>query len=220
MSGKKVGVFGGTFNPIHIGHLRSAEEVGELLALDKVLFVPSFNPPLKQRNLISFGHRMKMVEIAVKNNPLFDVSDVESRIPGKSYTVYTLKALMRNYSSSRLFFIMGADAFLDIPKWFEPGRLFDLADIVVMLRPPFDAEKLGESRFLKGLDKEKLRTAGLKNKSVFSLAPRSGKLIVSRVTPMDISATAIRKMIKKGKSVRYLLPQKVESYIISNGLYS
>ncbi|GBD98637.1 nicotinate-nucleotide adenylyltransferase [bacterium BMS3Abin07] len=218
MALKKIGLYGGTFNPIHVGHLRSAEEVMEILGMDEILFVPSFNPPFPKRGLASFRHRLNMVKIAIRDNPSFGVSDIESGIPGKSFTAHTIEELNRKLHGCRLYFIMGADTFLDLPGWYKPDRLFALVDLVVMLRPPFDIAQLKQSPFLDSNQQERL--AAMKQRIKISVV--SGfkkKVIFLKTTLLDISATNIRTLIKKGRSVKYLLPQRVESYIISNKLY-
>ena len=118
----KIGIFGGTFNPIHYGHLRSAEEVRLIFGLDRIFFVPSGNPPLKRKDLTDAGHRYNMVSIAARDNPYFEVLDIESIRPGKSYTVNTLEQLLKDYADADFSFISGVDAFLDIPNWHEPGK--------------------------------------------------------------------------------------------------
>ena len=216
---KKIGIFGGTFNPIHIGHLRTAEEVKEILSLDEILFVPSYNPPFEKRLLAHFNDRLKLVRIATRDNPSFSVSDIESKIHGKSYSIHTVEALIREYGR-KLFFIMGADAFVEFPKWYLPGKIIEAVDMVVVLRPPYQADRFMNSPFVNDAQSEKLRS--IEKLKKVTIKPKIGRkrLIFLRTTPLDVSATKIRTMIKRGKSVNYLLPQRVESYIISNKLYT
>lgn len=216
-----IGIFGGTFNPIHIGHLRAAEEIREILPLDRVIFVPSYNPPLKNESLIPFDHRFIMVQEAIKGNPRFVVSDIEARIPGKSYTILTIRALRKAYPGARFFLIMGTDAFLDLPRWYRPEEILDAAShTVVILRPPIDLTSLGKSPFLKNVAKKRFQEILKKGKMVFSAPSGKGKMTFLMTTALEVSATEIRRRLRSGKSVKYLLPQKVESYIISHRLYS
>jgi|COG998Drversion2_1049125.scaffolds.fasta_scaffold10064_2 nicotinate-nucleotide adenylyltransferase len=219
MKKKRIGILGGTFNPVHMGHLRTAEEVKENLALDEVHFIPSFNPPFAKHGLASFSDRLKMVRTAIRGNPFFAVTDIESKIPGRSYTAHTIHAFMREHPKDRIFFIMGADTFLELPKWYKPEEVIGKVEVVVILRPPYNIERLMKIPFLKREQRNKLKSVESRKK--VSLLTNVGKrrIVFLRTTPLDISATYIRNQIKKGKSVKYLLPQKVESYIISNKLY-
>ena len=133
----KVGIFGGTFNPIHYGHLRAAEEVREKLRLDRILFIPSGTPSLKTEELAEAVHRYKMTRLAVVTNRFFELSDIECRHPGKSYTVKTVEELKKASPGIDFLFILGIDAFLDIPNWWNPENLIGLMDFVVIPRSPF-----------------------------------------------------------------------------------
>jgi len=128
----KLGIFGGTFNPIHLGHLRAAEEVREKLALDKVVFIPTGIPPHRPLSeIVQFPHRYEMVKRAISNNPYFEISDIEGKRKSKSYTVDTLKVLNKG---KELFFIIGLDAFINLNTWKTPERLFQLTHFVVIPR--------------------------------------------------------------------------------------
>jgi nicotinate-nucleotide adenylyltransferase len=217
---KKIGIFGGTFNPVHIGHLRSAEEVKERLRLDRILFVPSFNPPLKDSSLAPFSDRLKMVRLATKGNPDFSVSDIESRIRGKSYTVYALKAMKKEFPGTHMYFIMGTDAFIELANWYKPLEILESVDIVVIHRPSIDMIAVAGSPFLSRSDCRKLAREGLQDKMIMRPVSGKGRITFLPTTHLDISATEIRNMIRKSLSVKYLLPQNVESFIISHNLYS
>jgi nicotinate-nucleotide adenylyltransferase len=215
----KLGIFGGTFNPIHYGHLRAVEEVREKLSLDGIVFVPSGNPPLKDRELADARHRYKMVRLATFKNRSFTVSDIELKKKGKSYTVNTLEELGRLYPRARLYFILGIDAFLDIPNWFRPERLLRLTDFIVISRPSFKFFDLISSPYLK-IERDILKKLDSgKTESHKTRLKTKKNVLMLRLTPVEISATAIRKMIKHGQSIKYLLPEEVESYIILNKLY-
>ncbi|HBG92205.1 MAG: nicotinate (nicotinamide) nucleotide adenylyltransferase [Nitrospirae bacterium RIFOXYB2_FULL_43_5] len=215
----KLGIFGGTFNPIHYGHLKAAEEVKEKLGLDRIIFVPSGNPPLKDKELADAKHRYKMVKLAISKNRSLAVSDIEYKKKDKSYSVDTIEKLRCIYPGARLYFIAGIDAFIDIPNWWQPERLVSLADFIVVSRPAIKFAGLASSPYLrinrgilKKLDDAKLQTCKTKLKS-------GRDLIMLHITPVETSATGIRKLIKRGKSIKYLLPEEVESYIITHKIY-
>jgi nicotinate-nucleotide adenylyltransferase len=211
----KIGVFGGTFNPIHYGHLRAAEETREALGLDKVLFIPSGNPPLKSEDLADPLRRYKMVRLAVVRNRFFDVLDIECVRPEKSYTVDTLEVLLRQYGDDELFFMLGIDAFLDIPNWWRPERLVSMVDFAVVSRPGREFGEILSSPYAK------TKEPPLNKGGSLSVELRSGrKAEMVRITPLDISSSDVRRRVRSGLSVKYLLPEDVESFIISNKLYS
>lgn len=215
----KIGIFGGTFNPIHYGHLRAAEEVREKFKLAKIIFIPSKKPPLKTQDLLESEHRYKMTELALSGNGFFEISDIEFKRPGKSFTVQTLEELLKNFHDIDLYFILGIDAFLEIPTWWQPDRLMSLADFVIIARPPFRFVDLLTSPYMEasGDDLEKLDKAEIE---LYSTTLKSKRVAMALKIPlMDISATDIRRRIKEGKSIKYLLPESVESYIIANKLY-
>lgn len=215
----KVGIFGGTFNPIHYGHLRAAEEVKEKGALDRILFIPSGRPPLKSRDIADVKHRYEMTRLALMKNTHFEISDRECRKKGRSYTVKTLKELKINYPERDFYFILGIDAFLDMPNWWHHEELLALAHFIIISRPGFQFIDLQMSpvietkkSVLRKLDVEEIDTYRIELKGHTTLT-------LLRVTPVGISSTEIRRLIKRDGSIKYLLPVSVESYIISNKLY-
>jgi nicotinate-nucleotide adenylyltransferase len=215
----RIGIFGGTFNPIHYGHLRAAEEVRERLGLARVLFVPSGMPPLKSRDLAAAPMRYEMVRRAVSRNRFFTALDIECARPGKSFTVRTLETLADAYAGSELFFLLGIDAFLDIPNWREPERLITLVNFAVVSRPSGGFADLVASPYLKIARRQ---AADLEHGKTDVLTVAVGESTVAeliRITPLEISSTDIRERIKRGDSIKYLLPEAVESFIISNNLY-
>lgn len=217
----RIGIFGGTFNPIHFGHLRAVEEVRQAVDLDKVFFIPSGYPALKTWDLEEASHRYRMTAISVKDNPYFEVLDIECRVPGRSYSVDTLSELNAQYPDEEFFFILGIDAFMDLPEWRMPEEIIGLSEFIVISRPQYSFMDVISSPYLnpEAVKEGLLRLDG-KETSIFRSSLRSGRSIIfTSLTQMDISATAIRKLLRDGKSVKYLLPQDVESYIISNGLY-
>jgi nicotinate-nucleotide adenylyltransferase len=216
----RIGLFGGTFNPIHLAHLRAAQEVGEAFDLDRVLFVPAYAPPLKRRELADPQRRLEMVRMAVSQNPAFEVSDVEFR-QGASYSLHTVRAVREDFSKNvETFFILGMDAFLDIDKWHMPEELVRETHFIVVLRPGWVIADVLKSPYLENSARQTVLNAALENKSTLSLTLTGGKnLHVLKITHMDVSATRIRQLLRDGKSVKYLLPENVESFIINNKLY-
>ncbi|MEJ2313297.1 MAG: nicotinate-nucleotide adenylyltransferase [Nitrospirota bacterium] len=215
----RLGFFGGTFNPIHFGHLRAAEEARERVGLDKVVFIPAKSPPLKAEDVASAEHRLRMTSIAVAPNFFFEVSDMECRRPEKSYTVETARELRDEYPGSDLFFIVGADAFLEIPLWREPDELVRLIDFVVIGRPTARFAELAESPYVEAGGDE-LSSLDSGERETLEVGLRGGRLAVLLGAPfLDISSTGIRRNIREGRSIKYLLPGRVESFIMTNGLY-
>ena len=216
----RVGIFGGTFNPIHYGHLRTAEEVRILLGFEKILFIPSGTPPLKTRDISSALHRYEMVRLAILDNPFFEISDIEVKRRGKSYTVKTIEELQASYQDRKFYLILGIDAFLDLPNWRDPDRLVELTDFVIISRPGFRFADLRSSPYLKRRDHSILGRIDDTEMDSHSIVLRSGKEgLLLRTTPLGISATYLRECIKQGESVKYLLPAKVQSFIIRNKLF-
>lgn len=211
----KLGILGGTFNPIHIAHLRIAEEVMARLALDRIIFIPAATPPHKQLDgEISFFDRKTMVELAIAGNPSFTVSDIEERRGGRSYSVDTLRELHRLYPDDDLYFIIGSDSFLEISSWYSSADLFNLANIVVVERPEAIVTDLTEPLPLAIRDEfcyhsDELR---LTHRSGFSVFYLPG-------TPLPISSSDIRKAVREGRSIRHLVPEKVAGYISNKRIY-
>ncbi len=217
---KKIGLFGGTFNPIHYAHLRVAEEVRQSLSFDKILFIPSCYPALKEEDLAEPSDRLNMVKLAIDDNPFFFLSDIECERKEKSYTMVTVERLKKTFNNNKLFFIAGLDAFLDIPNWYKPDILVSSIDIVVITRPFESFSSILQSPYL-DIKEEVINNLESKDMTAYETILKTGrKIIFLKVTPLDISATRIRDLIKQEKSIKYLLPEKVESFIISKGLYS
>lgn len=244
----RIGIFGGAFNPIHYGHLRAAEEVNEIFALDKILFIPSGRPPFKKPALLQARHRYEMTRLAIEGNPSFGISDIEVKKRGVSYSIDTLRSLRDKYKGAEFFFILGIDAFLDLPSWKEPDKLLRLINLIVISRAGFSFLDLSSSIYLigdsfrKGVSRKTLRELdkGLRDTFSFSIYPhtqnappfkaphpsgngmvgyREKKVFLCKIAGLGISASCLRSIIKAGKGIKYLLPQAVESYIISHKLY-
>ncbi|NTU42958.1 MAG: nicotinate (nicotinamide) nucleotide adenylyltransferase [Nitrospirales bacterium] len=215
----RTGIFGGTFNPIHYGHLRAAEEVRFSLCLDRILFIPSATPPLKRDGLVPVSHRFAMTSLAVERNDGFMISDIEIKAGGRSYTVNTVRMLRDFYPDDELFLILGTDAFLDLPNWWRPDELIQMVDFAVVTRPGFEIGEIMRSPYIdkgpgsRDQGPERILASG------FWLLTSGKRLFPVPVTPLGISSTAIRELCSSGKSIRYLVPEPVEEYIISHGLY-
>jgi len=211
----RIGIFGGTFNPIHLGHLIVAEEIREGFSLERIFFVPSARPPHKSEpERMDAEDRLEMTRLAVEGNPHFDLSVIEHQRPGLSYSVDTVESFRREYGKdAELFFILGADVFSEINTWHEPERLIGLCNFIVISRPGFSLEKtLGFFTAIFGIRAE----PGSRQIPL----PNGHFLYLLDVTPIGISSTLIRARIREGRSVKYLLPESVASYIISNCLYA
>ncbi|NIO10234.1 MAG: nicotinate-nucleotide adenylyltransferase [Deltaproteobacteria bacterium] len=212
----KIGLFGGTFDPIHWGHLRSAEEVREAFALDRVIFIPASVPPHKRRKpTTSPEQRLHMVRLAIRGNPHFRASSIELQRPGKSYSIDTIRYFSkRNSAKDSVYFVLGLDAFESIDSWKNVTEIFPLCHLIVTSRP-------GSG------DRLSLGTIPVAVRGGFCYDPgsqvirhQSGKgLYFCRLTDIGISASEIRKRLAKGKSIRYLVPQKIETYIKNQALY-
>ena len=216
----KIGIYGGTFNPVHFGHLRTAQEILEKLSLDKVMFIPAGKTPFEKPELIKAGHRYKMVKDAIAGNPGFEISDIEIKAKGKSFTIDTIMKLRDKFIDSELYFILGTDAFLDLPHWKQPEKIIHLANIVIIARPGFAFKDLSSSSYLKKVSAKVLKELdrGARDCFSFDISERQ-KGFLCNVTGLDISASNIRNLIISGKNVKYLLPDSAESYIIANKLY-
>jgi len=217
-----VGIFGGTFNPIHRGHLAIAEEVRKAIGLDRVLLIPAGRPPHKTGQKIPPAkHRLEMVRLSVRGHPDLEVSDLEVRRRGKSYTIETVKALQRIYPKGTEFYlILGLDAFMEFPTWHLPDALKARCHLVVVSRPGFLFADLIRLDFLSKTDPKPLRELdrGRRVRHELPLTPYT-RLVLIRVKAHDVSATQIRDHLSGGKRLKNLLPPLVESYIIKNHLY-
>ncbi len=191
---KKMGILGGTFDPIHMGHLVLAQQVREKLRLGRVMFIPCLVPPHKTRQRLSPAKdRFRMVEMAVEDNPAFCVSDIELKRRGLSYTVDTLRLLKNSHPDAELHFLTGSDVLGEIHTWKDPEEIHRLAKMVIAVRPGFD--------------------------SIDSKNPFAKRSMLVEITGVDISSSRIRQKVKKGQSIKYLVPPKVEEYILKKKLY-
>ncbi len=199
--GKKIGIMGGTFNPIHNGHLLLAEAAWETFGLDGIIFMPSGNPYMKNASSILPGsERVHMIRLAIEGNPHFSLSDMEIRRKGPTYTCDTLKELKGQNPNDQYYFIMGADSLLSLDSWKNPGLILQSCTVIVSARSGTDGE---------------LRNAAQR------LILRYGADI--RILPerfIDISSSQIRRLAGEGSSIRYMVPEKVFAYITTKGLYT
>jgi nicotinate-nucleotide adenylyltransferase len=214
-SGVRLGILGGTFDPIHYGHLRLAEEVGETLNLEHIYLIPAALPPHKGQTSVSpFEHRLEMTEIASAESPLLKVLDLEARRQGFSYSIETLKIFHTMYPPDlNLHFVLGMDAFLEIETWKDFRDLFNYAHFVVIQRPGFPSDILESFLPTLGVNFEK------KDQANRFVAPSGYEVIPMEATLMDISSTKIREKVAGGKSIRFLVPEAVRAYIKNNNLY-
>jgi len=213
---KKIGLFGGTFNPIHLGHLRAAEEICESFELHQVIFIPASSPPHKSKgDILPAPLRAELVRLAIADNPRFSLSEVEMWRSGKSYSVETISHFRQQYGpDAQLYFILGLDAFLEIDTWKEYAALFALCHFIIMTRPGceknFSPQHLPVE--LTGNFCYDPQKGGYAHCSGFFVFPKE-------ITALDISSTKIRENLQKGRSVKYLLPPPVEAFILQNNLY-
>jgi nicotinate-nucleotide adenylyltransferase len=191
----RVGIFGGTFDPVHLGHLVAAEQAREQARLDQVAFVPAARPPHKmERSLTPFGHRVEMLSLAVAGHSAFRVEELERDRPGPSYTVDTLEELHRTLPDAELALVLGADCLPDLKTWREPERIGRLAEIVLVPRP------------------------GIATAEEEAATPiRIGTTV--KMPLVDISSHDIRQRVSERRSIRYLVPRAVECYIETHSLY-
>lgn len=218
MATAPVGILGGTFDPIHLGHLRLAEEVAQTLRLSEVRFVPSGTPPHRAAPRTPTAHRLAMVRLAASGNALFKVDEREVRRAGPAYTFDTLTEIRAEAGADLpLVLLVGADAFLDFAAWHRWHEVFGLAHIAVAHRPGFPVERWREA-MPQPLAREYAARL-MRQPLAVHLAPAGG-IVVIPFTALDISATAIRELVRTGGSPRYLLPDPVLDYIRTEALYT
>ncbi|HEY3275645.1 MAG TPA: nicotinate-nucleotide adenylyltransferase [Syntrophorhabdaceae bacterium] len=207
-----IGIFGGTFDPVHIGHLRAAEEIRESLGLERVFFVPAPMPPHKRdKKIAHIDQRVEMLKLAVRNNPFLRLSELEIKRGGISYSIDTIETFEKRYGE--IYFILGLDAFLEVDTWRRYEELFFHAHFVVMLRPT-ECREWGAEILPEAIRREVTRIDDT------TLHHISGKRILfHRVTQLDISSTRIREASLREESIRYLVPDRVERFIKERGLY-
>ena len=197
----KIGIMGGTFDPIHLGHLATAESVRELFVLDEILFIPAARPPHKlARHVTDEHHRLAMTTLATHSNKFFRVSDMELKRTGLSYTLDTMNELHEQFgTTTELFFIIGADSLVDLSKWHEAKKLVERSHFIATTRPGVDVDFSATEKFFGSAASEHIHRV---------------------TTPaIEISSTEIRERVKSGRSIKYLVPEVVEEYILREELY-
>lgn len=207
-----MGIFGGTFDPIHYGHLRSAFELLEVLELSEVRFLPAGNPPHRDATHADASMRVAMVRAAIDGEPRFLLDDRELRREGPSYSVDTLLDLRAEYAHRSLCLIIGMDAFLGLPQWHEWREILQLAHLVVAHRPGWRAPESGALGELLA-DRGTGRIGDLHES-------RAGRVYIRAVTQLEISSSAIRELIRAGRAPRYLVPDPVCRLLAESGCYS
>jgi nicotinate-nucleotide adenylyltransferase len=212
----RIGLMGGTFNPVHIAHLRIAEEARELCALDRVIFIPAADPPHKPlADEVPFELRCEMVRLAIAGNPAFELSDIEGRRPGKSYSIDTITRFRAENPGAELFFIIGSDSFLEIGLWHRYSEIFRQCNLTVVDRPGCRIE-----------DPPAALPIAVSREFSYSSATRtlehcSGMGVhFLQGCPLDISSSEIRRLTAAGRSIAYLVPPEVETYIKAQRIYT
>lgn len=202
--GMKIGILGGTFDPLHRGHLIIAEKVGDALGLDRVVFIPSARPPHKRSEaILDISHRLNMVKLATRGNRGFEVSSIEAERGGVSYTVDTVRSLKEESGAdAEHYFIIGSDTIYELHTWKDIDVLVGLCQFVVVGRPGYSLDEIRADDV--GLDEETARSA-------------LGCPVA--IEPIGISSTAIRAMVRRGEAVGSYVPEPVEKYIAEHGLY-
>ena len=211
---KLIGILGGTFNPIHYGHLRMAQELADILSFEEVRFIPAANPPHKPAPEVSPAQRAAMVELAISNNPLFKLDTCELERTGASFTIDTLISLREELGAKvSLCLILGSDAFVKLNTWHRWQELLNYCHIVLVQRPnPTVQPKLPEELTALLHDHYTESSEDLKTKT-------AGYIHMQKITPLDISSTKIRDALKTGRSQRYLMPYNIIEYISTHKLY-
>lgn len=200
---KKTGILGGTFNPVHTGHLIIAENARREAGLDRVLFVPARTPPHKRDLPVTdANHRLEMLRLAIRGNSSFEVSAVELARPEVSYSVETVKLLKAEKPATEFYFIIGSDSLFELHLWREAERLVELCEFIVVGRPDHDIGRVTA------------KAVGLSKAALEKLMRH-----VIRLNPMGVSASEIRQRVAEGRSIRYLVPTTVQRYIEEHGLY-
>lgn len=198
---KRIGILGGTFNPVHMGHLFMAEHARVEMELDMILFIPTGVPYMKNsKEILPSDSRMKMLELSIASNPYFLTSDIEIKREGNTYTFETLEELHQLYPNAELFFLVGADCLFTIERWYQPQRIFDNCTLLAANRNDVPQKEL--------LEKKQF----LENRF-------HAKVVLLDVPQIDISSTKVRDNVNQGKSIRYMVTNQVHDYILQNNYY-
>ena len=209
---KPIGIFGGTFDPIHYGHLRTAFEMLQAMRFEEIRFIPCGEPPHRGETFASAGQRFDMVQAAVDGQPGFAVDDRELNREGPSYTIDTLRSLRLEFPDSPLGLILGMDAFLELPRWHRWTEFLDVAHIVVALRPGWRAPDIGPLSDMLS-EHGTHRVDDLHEKA-------AGLIHIHAVTQLEISSTEIRELVAAGRDPRFLMPDAVRQVILDSACYT
>jgi nicotinate-nucleotide adenylyltransferase len=217
MAGRRIGLLGGTFNPVHLGHVQAAQEVRRRFRMNRVLFIPSSLPPHKRSaEIASPDDRLRMVKLACRGRLGLAASPIEIEAGGTSYSVLTLEKVRRRYSGAQLFFILGVDAFAEIDTWRDYPRVLEQCHFVVISRPGFDLEQA--RGVLRGSLGPRIVALGPKETAGARL-PDEPRIFLVPIVALDISSTEIRRRARRGEPLRGLVPAAVETYIRRHRLY-
>jgi nicotinate-nucleotide adenylyltransferase len=200
---ERIGIIGGTFDPVHYAHLAIAEEVYAALKLARMIFVPAGEPPHKtERRITPAQHRVAMLELAIATNPHFSLSLVDVRRPGPSYTVETLRRLRQEWGPGvELYFVIGGDSLRDLPDWYDPAGIIEQATIVALMRP-------GYADITRERERLAARLPGIQQRLIILEGPR-----------MELSSSELRRRVAEGRPIKYQTPEVVEEYILRHRLY-
>lgn len=217
----KIGILGGTFDPVHNGHLIVAEEAIDVIGLDQVIYVPARIPPHKIGfQITSESHRLSMLELALKSNQRFVHSDLEFHREGPSYTVETILEIGRRYPDSELYFIMGHDSFNELETWYKFEQLFDICRLIVVTRPgspSVDPENFGHT--IKLLLQRHTLVLNDPLDIPENVTDGGWKVCLLNIAGLRVSASSIRSRVRQGRTIRYLVPHDVRKYIANSNLY-
>jgi nicotinate-nucleotide adenylyltransferase len=224
---RRIGIYGGTFDPVHCGHLAVAEAVSNAFALDRIIFVPAFTPPHKRKRVISSPfHRMAMLALATADSPKMFISTVELEAPSRPYTIETLGLLRTELQPARLFFVMGADSFADVTSWREYEAILSEYDVVVVTRPGYpdrdacDGDQNGEEAVGALAPQLSRRIVDLRGGACPSDEDlKSPRVYLTDYVSIDVSATGIREAVERGRSIDGLVPPPVAAYVEKYRLY-
>ncbi len=217
---ERLGLFGGTFNPIHNGHVLAALEIRRRLGMRHLFFIPSAQPPHKDGlGLVSAHDRLEMVRLAIRPHSGLEVSDIEIRRGGRSYTIDTIQHFKASGPRRELYFLVGMDAFLEIDTWKRSKQLFEEAAFVVMSRPPHDMTDALRARLERFIGRNISDDYHFEADRDRFRHPRNPPIILMRVAPVDISSSRIRAMLARGESTDMWIPPAVADFIARKGLY-
>jgi nicotinate-nucleotide adenylyltransferase len=222
----RIGIMGGTFDPIHLGHLRAAEEIYWAFGLDRIIFVPAARPPHKEEVVAASAmHRYEMVSLATVFTPYFTVSPIELQRKGKSYSVETVREFQRlSGPDTNLYFVVGVDAFLEMSEWREAKELLTLARVIVTARPGWRLDEVEhllapEQRRLLGHPTFRYLKVSEVDPERVEEAPAPRQVLLVEVVSLDIASREIRQLVEEGRSIRHLVPDTVAAYMAKNRLY-